>query len=215
MKADPADSHFFVAVCALAPQIGSPVFVYVPKTSNVLREREKHIALLEQELARKSEWLDESLRNHQDLVDKHRHQTAELEARNRWAEQLNKNLEDSQQRIAALQDELAAEQQAAADTVQQYEQAIASLEEDVRAKAQWAIDTEKRLTEELTAKSQELARCVALLHENETLVEERTKWALALQQQIEGLETQVSSVVGSRWYRMGRTLGLGPELRNS
>ncbi|MBS1825277.1 MAG: methyltransferase domain-containing protein [Acidobacteria bacterium] len=214
-KADPADSHFFVAVCALAPQIGSPVFVYVPKTSNVLREREQHIALLEAELRKKTEWLDIALKNHEALVTKHREQTAEIEARNRWAEQLDKDLQRTSERVAALQGELAAEQKAAAETVQQYESVIVNLEADVQAKAQWAIDTERRLTAELNARSDELARCVALLHENETLVEERTKWALDLQKQVEGLQTQVSSVMGSRWYRMGRTLGLGPQLHNS
>lgn len=211
----PAEGHFFVAVCALAPQIGSPVFVYVPKTTNVLREREEHIALLEQELARKSEWLEKSLREHEALVIQHRRQTADLEARNKWAEQLNKELDESRQRVVQLQEELAAEQRAAASTAQQYEAVIATLQEDVRAKAQWAIDTEKRLTDELTAKSQELAQCVELLHQNEALAEERTRWALDLQKQVDALQTQVSSVMGSRWYRMGRTLGLGPELRNS
>lgn len=214
-KTDPLESHFFVAVCALSPQIGSPVFVYVPKTSNLLREREQHIALLETELRQKTEWLETALKNHEALVAKHREQTTELEARNRWAEQLNKDLQQTSERVAALQDELAAEQKAAADTVQQYESVITTLEADNQAKAQWAIDTETRLTAELTAKSEELARCVALLHENETLVEERTKWALDLQMQVDELQTQVSSVMGSRWYRMGRTLGLGPQLRNS
>ena len=187
----------------------------MPKTSNVLRERERHIALLEQELVRKSQWLETSLRDHETLVEKHRHQTAELQARNRWAEELNSELQQSRQRIVALQDELQAEQQSAAQTVQQYEQVIAALEEDVSAKAKWALETEQRLSAELVEKADELARCVALLHENESLVEERTNWALALQKQVTALESQVSSVVGSRWYRMGRTLGLGPELRNS
>ena len=47
----PDESHFFVAVCAHRPQIGNPTFVYVPRAANVLRERERHIALLEHELA--------------------------------------------------------------------------------------------------------------------------------------------------------------------
>ncbi len=55
----PEESHFFVAVCAHRPQIGNPTFVYVPRAGNVLREREHHIALLEQELAQKNEWLAE------------------------------------------------------------------------------------------------------------------------------------------------------------
>ena len=49
----PDESHFFVAVCAHRPQIGNPTFVYVPRAANVLRERERHIALLEGELAHK------------------------------------------------------------------------------------------------------------------------------------------------------------------
>ncbi|MBL8173553.1 MAG: methyltransferase domain-containing protein [Bryobacterales bacterium] len=214
-KPNPAESHFFVAVCALAPQLGSPVFVYVPNTSNVLREREKHIQLLEQELLKKTQWLESALIDHETLVAAHRQQTAELERRNRWAEDLNKDLQQTRERVVAVQEELASEQQAARQTVQQYEAVIAALEADVKAKAQWAIDTEARLTAELTAKSEELVNCLALLHENETLVEERTKWALQLQHQVDALQTQVSSVAGSRWYRMGRTLGLGPELRNS
>ena len=44
------ESHFFVAVCALRPQTGAPTFVYVPRVANVLRERERHIAMLENEL---------------------------------------------------------------------------------------------------------------------------------------------------------------------
>ena len=49
MRGEPApdESHFFVAVCAHRPQIGNPTFVYVPRAANVLRERERHIALLE------------------------------------------------------------------------------------------------------------------------------------------------------------------------
>jgi len=46
----PEDSHFFLAVCASRPQTGAPTFVYVPRVANVLRERERHIALLEREL---------------------------------------------------------------------------------------------------------------------------------------------------------------------
>ena len=42
----PDESHFFVAVCAHRPQMGNPTFVYVPRAANVLRERERHIALL-------------------------------------------------------------------------------------------------------------------------------------------------------------------------
>src|SRR5208283_2646007 len=67
-SADPVagESHFFLAVCAHRPQIGSPTFVYIPRTANVLREREHHIALLETEIAAKNSWLDKA---QQDLAE--------------------------------------------------------------------------------------------------------------------------------------------------
>ena len=57
------ESHFFVAVCANRPQTGNPTFVYVPRAANVLRERERHIGLLREELAEKNQWLAEAQRD--------------------------------------------------------------------------------------------------------------------------------------------------------
>src|SRR5262249_874230 len=94
--AAPAGSHFFVAVCAHRPQIGNPTFVFVPRTGNVLREREHHIGLLEHELGIKDEWLEKAKQDladlngkHQKLLTMYRSQKDELEARNQWAEKLN------------------------------------------------------------------------------------------------------------------------------
>lgn len=209
------ESHFFVAVCALRPQTGAPTFVYIPAVANVLRERERHIALLESELKQKTEWLEKSVKEHDDLVKQHRAQTAELEQRNRWAEQLNRDLQQTGERVVQLQDELAAEQKAARESVDLYENKISEMDADLKAKTQWALDTEKRLTAELAAKCDELAKCVEVLHSTEATLEERTRWALDLQRQVEQLHVQLGSVAASRWYRMGRTLGLGPELRTS
>ena len=49
--AAPDDAHFFVAVCAHCPQTGNPTFVYIPRDANVLRERERNIGLLGQQVA--------------------------------------------------------------------------------------------------------------------------------------------------------------------
>jgi len=209
------ESHFFVAVCALLPQLGSPTFVYIPAVANVLRERERHIALLESELKKKTEWLEKAVKEHEELVTRHRAQTTELENRNRWAEQLNRELQQAGDRVVQLQDELAAEQKAARESIESYENKISEMNADLHARTQWAIDNEKRLTAELAAKCQELAQCVEVLHSTEATLEERTRWALSLQTQIEQLHGQLGSVAASRWYRMGRTLGLGPELRTS
>lgn len=54
---NPQDAHFFLAVCSGQPQFGAPAFLYVPSSGNVLREREQHVALLEQEVKTKNEWL--------------------------------------------------------------------------------------------------------------------------------------------------------------
>ena len=48
---NPAESHFFLAVCALSPQTGAPTFLYVPSAANVLREREQHIEKLGEQIA--------------------------------------------------------------------------------------------------------------------------------------------------------------------
>src|SRR5712691_5133022 len=102
----PAESHFFVAVCAMRPQTGAPTFVYVPRVANVLRERERHIGLLEAELETKNQWLDRTTRelvqlnqDHQSVLAQFRRLMAESEERARWAERLNRELEESQARI--------------------------------------------------------------------------------------------------------------------
>lgn len=206
-------AHFFVAVCALSPQIGSPAFVYLPTAANVLRERERHIQKLEEELAQKTSWLEKSIAEHAALVSAHGELKQELETRNRWAEDLNNQLRTKNERIAALQQEIDREQQAASETVARYEAKIAELEADVAEKARWAMDTERRLTDEFAGKVQELVECTALLTKAEQTVEERTHWALSLEQQRLDMEARLSAVQASRWYKLGRSIGLGPEVQ--
>lgn len=209
------DAHFFLAICALAPQGGYGTYVYLPAVANVLRERELHIAKLEQEVKAKTEWLEKTLREHEALLRQFRAQMLELEERNRWAQRLNAELEQAAVRIEQLQRELAAEQRAAAEVVRQYEDKIAELESDVQAKARWALETEARLSGELAGKCEELGRAVELLHQTEQTLEERTHWALDLDRKVKELERQLSAVIASRWHRLGRSFGLGPELRQS
>jgi ubiquinone/menaquinone biosynthesis C-methylase UbiE len=212
VEADTA--HFFVAVCAMTVQTGGPTFVYLPSAGNVLREREQHIQRLEQELSQKDAWLAQAQNEHQQLLAVHRELKGELEARNRWADQLNRQLDETGARVVQLQDELASEQRASAETAAAYEAQVGELSREVEARTQWALDTESRLTGELKEKMDELARCVDILHGVERTVEERTQWAERLRQEATVLERKLSMVRASRWYRMGRTLGLGPEVRN-
>jgi SAM-dependent methyltransferase len=206
----PGESHFFVAVCAHRPQLGNPTFVYVPRVANVLRERELHIAKLEMELADKDGWLDQAQRNLAEFDRQHKKQTKELERSNQWAAALNSELEGRRARVAELQEELARDQAAARTVVEGYTAKVAALEEDNREKTRWAVDTETRLTAEIQQQGKELELAVEALHRTEQDLEERTAWALGLQEEGRQLEQQVALFRASRWVRLGRKVGLGP-----
>jgi SAM-dependent methyltransferase len=208
----PADSHFFVAVCAHRPQIGNPTFVYVPRAANVLRERERHIALLEGELVTKNEWLEKALREHEELMAKFTALKEELERSNRWAEEQNREIAERRVRIGELQAELAREQESAREIVADYDAKIADLEGDLAAKTQWARDVETALTAEVKKQTADLVAAVDALHRTEKELEERTAWALRLLKETEELTQQLALVRESRWMKLGRRVGLGPAL---
>jgi 2-polyprenyl-3-methyl-5-hydroxy-6-metoxy-1,4-benzoquinol methylase len=215
----PDESHFFIAVCAHRPQIGNPTFLYVPRVANVLRERERHIAKLESELATKDQWLDKAQadlaefdREHQKLLVMFREQKEELERSNRWAEELNAALTARGARIEALQEELARDQENARAVVAGYNAKVAALEQENREKAQWALDVEARLTGEIGKIADALATTGAALEQTEKDVQERTAWALRLEEEKRQLEDQLNMVRASRWIRLGRKVGLGPAL---
>lgn len=208
-----AHANFLIGLCSHGPLPEPKSFVYVPKAANLLREREQHVQLLEQQLARTKQWLAETQSERDSLLELHRRQTGELEARNRWAEKLNSELQASQERVVQLQQELAAEQQAAAAVAAAYETKVGELEEENRRKTAWAVDTEARLSKELEAKCRELAECVRLLDTAEATVEERTVWAQRAEAERQELAAQLDLVRASRWLKLGRTLGLGPVVK--
>jgi SAM-dependent methyltransferase len=204
----PGDSHFFVAVCAHRPQLGNPTFVYVPRAANVLRERERHIALLEQELGVKNQWLLDAQAEHAALLEKFREQKEALERSNRWAQQMVHELEDSHARIVALQEEMEREQAAALKMADDFSAKIRDLERDIRAKTQWALDVEA----DVKKQTADLVRAVEALHHTEKELDERTRWALSLQEEARRLGDQLALVRASRWVRLGRKAGFGPAL---
>ncbi len=91
---------------------------------------------------------------------------------------------------------------------------MAELEQINREKTEWALGIERRIGADLEASRLELAKCVALLDTAERTVEERTNWALSLDRKVQDLEAKLAMVQASRWIRLGRTIGLGPELGN-
>jgi len=223
----PEDSHFFLAVCALTPQLGAPTFVYLPSTANILRERELHIERLQDELTAKNAWLDQARAEHQQLVEMYRAQIVEIEKKNQWAEQINAELTERRRRIVELQDEIAAQQAEWQKAAAGYEEQIAHMDEESRRISEWAQETERALRADLEArtydlrnKCDELARCAEVLRDAERLVEERTLWAQALQadldaarSRLENYLAQVKLARASRWLKLGRTIGIGPDLR--
>ncbi len=213
-SADPApdESHFFVAVCAHRPQVGNPTFVYVPRTANVLRERERHIALLERELGTKNEWLAQAQRDLKALMDKFVAQQEALDRSNRWAQQQARELDETHARVVELQDEMASQQAAAQKMADEYNAKVLELEQDIREKTQWAYDVEAALTAEVKKQTADLVSAVEALHRTEKELNERTAWALALQEAARKLGEQVALVRASRWMRLGRKAGLGPDL---
>ncbi len=212
---DPAHSHFFLAVCAAGPQPPAAAFFYLPRTANLLRERELHIEALENELAAKNEWLEQANQEKQNLVEMFRSQTAELERSNRWAEELEAQLRQTKERVVQLQQELAEHQEEARQTAAGYEAKIAELDEENRKKTEWALETERRLGAELEQKCRELVECVRLLDQAEATLVERTAWAQRLDAQVRELEGVLEAARASRWVRLGRLFGLGPVLGQS
>ena len=218
-EAAPDESHFFVAVCANRPQIGNPTYVYVPRAANVLRERERHIALLEKELEDKNKWLADAQRDLAEMTRQYAKIEAELEASNRWAGEVNSQLEERRARVDALQAELTEEQERARQTVSAYEAKVQELEADIQSKIKWARDVEIALKADIDKQTTALAKAVAQLHQTEEVLQktekdlaERTEWALRLDKESAELARQVALYRASRWVRLGRKVGLGPEL---
>ena len=207
-----SEAHFYLAVCALAPMTGAPTFVYLPSSANVLRERELHIGRLEAELEQKNAWLEESKNRHAELVAIHDDQTGQLQKQGEWAQQLDAQLKTAHSRINELQEELDKQQATGRAAVESYEAELRRLEAELDSRHAAAVALERRLQTELDAKCAELAKCVDLLHTAESTIEERTKWALQLQQEGAHLRSRLEAARASRWIRLGRIAGIGPEL---
>lgn len=218
-RPDPGEAHYLLAVCSRREAAPPPGLLWAPRAANVLRERERHIAALQQEIEQKDGWLEEARREKQKLIEMFRLQHEQLERSNRWAASLDAELAAARARIAALQQELAQQQEAARRAVAGYEAKISELQQELAQRTEWAREIESRLTQELAAaqaelqtRTAELAECVRLLDRAEATVVERTHWAQRLEAQLRELEALLAAVKASRWFRLGQRLGLGPRL---
>src|SRR5205085_1074267 len=91
-------------------------------------------------------------------------------------------------------------------------QIITGLNEENRRKTEWALETEQRLTADLEKRAAHLVETVRLLDRAEATVVERTEWARLLDTQLQGTAAQLALIRQSRWFKLGRQLGLGPRI---
>ena len=99
VRGTPQEAHFFLAVCSLEDPTPIPSFLFVHQGSNVLREREKHIESLQQELA-------ESRGQFTALHAAHEQLSMHLEEQNRWALRTGEELETVSRDLATLVEKL-------------------------------------------------------------------------------------------------------------
>lgn len=196
----PDEAHFFLAVCSNRPQFGSPAFVYVPASGNVLRDREHHIGKLEKELAQKTEWLEEAKA---DLLE-----MTEL----RKADQI-----EQQVAIDRLEADLAEKIAWAEQAVRDGEADADRLEGELEERRQWVLQVEADLKkavgeiERIQSESKaEIAKAGGIIDELEERVTERTEWAQSLDAEVQQLQERLQKIYESPAYKIGRRLRLAP-----
>ena len=206
----PDEAHFFLAVCSQRPLHGSQAFVYLPSSANLLREREKHIGLLQGEVNKRDEWLAAArveLDKFDAVQESAKRTIAQLEQENadkeNWAQQLDGELagvraererciqllEDSEKRVTER-----------TDWAQQLDGELAGVRAERERCIQLLEDSEKRVTErtdwaqqldgELAGVRAERERCIQLLEDSEKRVTERTDWAQQLDGELAGVRAE-------------------------
>jgi SAM-dependent methyltransferase len=178
------EAHFFIGACGVDEAPDLQPFVYVPRAANLLRERERHIRKLEEDVERQ-------IVEHAKLQRAHQALTEHLEQQNRWALEVEQNWRAAQKRIVELQDELET-------TVKAYQQ---------------ELDAQNReATARLTERAEEHAATVRLLDQAEATVIERTLWAQRLDAELVRTKELLEMIRQSRWLKLGRSIKLGPKL---
>lgn len=204
----PAEAHFFIALCTQSGDAPVRTFVHIPRAENLVREREQHIALLEQELAKNRLWLAEMTAERNKALELLDERARELEERGRWGHELESLLASARERVVELQNQLQSDHSAWAEAAGAYQRRVEELEKENRERTEWAQNTDSALK----AKIAELADAARILDERDAALEERTRWAQELDARVRNLEAQLSLVRGSRWVTLGRTLGVGPRV---
>lgn len=149
-KAPPDSAHFFLAVCGKQPLPRLASFVFIPESGNVLQTRERHIALLD-------EWIAREQIERRKMLDKVRDMEAELEEHNQWAQRANVEAERRAQLVATLQAELRQSNEWAqnrdAEAVERGRR-VEQLQGEVAQAVAWAKAREAELLEDLRLRTE-------------------------------------------------------------
>lgn len=189
-KADPDSAHFFLAICSRQPQPPVAGFVFVPHTGNVLQTRERHIALLDGEILKKNQWIEQEKLERQRMLAKVRDMETELDEHNQWARKANAEAERRAQLVAALQEELRKSNEWAKTRDREAigrGELIAQLQEELRKSNEWAQSRDADAVERglrIEELQGEVARAVAWAQDRETEAEERGKRIVGLQTEL-------------------------------
>ena len=199
----PDEAHFFLAVCSQRPLHGSQAFVYLPSSANLLREREKHIGLLQGEVNKRDEWLA-AARVELDKFD------AVQESAKRTIAQLEQENADKENWAQQLDGELTGVRAEREKCIQLLEDS----EKRVTERTDWAqterTDWAQQLDGELTGVRAEREKCIQLLEDSEKRVTERTDWAQRLDGELDEVRQELAAIRGSLAYRVSKRIGIMP-----
>ncbi len=168
---DVSDAHFYIAICGRQP-VPALSYAYVPHEGNLLRERERHIQMLQQEL--------ETLSEERGVAAGQLAQfESDLEARGKWIAGLEQQILDHQrERDAAL-----AALKTAENELEQRTNWANQLQHEHTERTEWA----QSLDQELTRTRGQVYELVAKLGDAEAVIIERTKWAQELERKVNEL----------------------------
>jgi SAM-dependent methyltransferase len=204
-------AHFFLAACSQSPIGETRAFGWLPSAGNVLRERQRHISLLDAEVAQKNQWLAEALNSHAQLQSVHDAVVTELRQHNAWAERLDGELAGARTVIGALQQELKVTQGG-------YQEQMARLEAEAVVRLDWIRDLEAQIArghDEIARGHDEIDRLRQLYREQENTILQRTEWAqsldkelLILRDELQNARAELQAIHDAKWVRLGRSLQL-------
>ena len=207
LDAAPEHAHFFLAACSQSPIPNTASFGWLPSAGNVLRERQRHIALLEREVAKKNAWLADAQRAQAALQASYDHLAEEMRERNLWAKKLDRELEIAR----GVMDELRAEFDA---TRAGYELKISELEADVAARLEWVRSVEAALaarTEWAQSLDTRMRQEREVFRSLEADFLQSQQHLVQTREELLRVRSELEFVEATRWVRLGRRLRALPE----